>query len=212
MKLVCMFTQSSTPNQIRSMPSFAATGASSGMTMKAISKKSRKKARKKTKMLTKTRKPSWPPGRPVSMCSIQRPPSMPWNTSEKQVEPTRMNTTMAVMRMVDCIPCRTSGQVSRRCSAASTIAPTAPMAPASVGVARPMKIVPSTRKISTTEGIMPHRTRLISFQPISPRASGGSGGMAFGRTIESPTTVFHVKHFFLHGPSTPDDDAEKTRR
>jgi hypothetical protein len=36
--------------------------------------------------------------------------------------------------------------------------------------------------------------------------------MAFGRTIESPTTVFHVKHFFLHGPSTPDDDAEKPRR
>ena len=58
-----MLMQSSTPNQIRSMPSDCATGASNGMTMKAISKKSRKKARKKMKMLTKIRKPIAPPGR-----------------------------------------------------------------------------------------------------------------------------------------------------
>ena len=57
-----MFTPSITPNQIRSMPSRSAAGPSSGMTMKAISKKSRKKASTKTKMLTKIRKPSWPPG------------------------------------------------------------------------------------------------------------------------------------------------------
>ncbi len=38
-----MLTQSSTPNQTRSMPSLLATGASSRMMMKAISKKSRKK-------------------------------------------------------------------------------------------------------------------------------------------------------------------------
>ena len=66
-----MLTQSSTPNQIRSMPSFAATGASSGMMMKAISKKSRKKARKKTNRLTKTRKPTWPPGRPQHVLDPQ---------------------------------------------------------------------------------------------------------------------------------------------
>jgi hypothetical protein len=40
------------------MPSLSATGASSGMMMKAISKKSRKNARKKMKMLTTIRKPS----------------------------------------------------------------------------------------------------------------------------------------------------------
>ncbi|MNL69866.1 hypothetical protein D3C87_1947800 [compost metagenome] len=62
MKLVCMLTQSRTPNQIRSMPSDWATGARSGRTMKAISKKSRKNARKKMKMFTKIRKPSAPPG------------------------------------------------------------------------------------------------------------------------------------------------------
>ncbi len=62
MKAVCMFTQSSTPNQTRSMPSESATGARSGTMMKAISKKSRKKAMKKMKMLTKIRKPTTPPG------------------------------------------------------------------------------------------------------------------------------------------------------
>ena len=62
MKLVCTLAQISTPNQIRSMPSFSATGASSGMTMNTISKKSRKNAITKMKMLTKIRKPICPPG------------------------------------------------------------------------------------------------------------------------------------------------------
>ena len=57
MKLVCMFTQSITPNQIRSIPILAATGARNGTMMKAISKKSRKNARKNTKMFTAIRKP-----------------------------------------------------------------------------------------------------------------------------------------------------------
>ena len=59
------------------------------------------------------------------------------------------------------------------------------MAPASVGVARPMKIVPSTRKMRTTDGTMPHSTRLISGQPFRVRASGGSGGIAFGRNSDT---------------------------
>ncbi len=77
MKLVCRLMQSSTPNHTRSMSSLAATGASSGTTMKAISKKSRKNARKKMNTLTKIRKPVWPPGRCDSRCSIQWEPSTP---------------------------------------------------------------------------------------------------------------------------------------
>ena len=92
---------------------------------------------------------------------------------------------MAVMRMVMAIASRTSGHVRRRCSAARSMAPTAPMAPASVGVASPMKMVPSTRKIRAIDGIMPRSTRRTSGQPRSPRASGGSGGMAPGRTMDS---------------------------
>ena len=161
-----MFTHSNTPNHTRSMPSFAATGASSGTMMKAISKKSRKKARKNTKRLTMIRKVTLsPPVIEISMCSIQTPPSTPWKTSEKTVDPIRMKMTIAVSRMVDSMPSRISFQLSRLCMAASTIAPTAPIAPASVGVARPRKIVPSTRKIRTIEGTMPQSTRFQSAQP-----------------------------------------------
>ena len=61
------------------------------------------------------------------------------------------------------------------------MAPTTPMAPASVGVASPMKIVPSTRKISPSEGIMPRRHFFHSAQPCSVRASSGSAGTSFGQ-------------------------------
>ncbi len=60
--------------------------------------------------------------------------------------------------------------------AASTMAPTAPMAPASVGVARPSIMVPSTTKISTAEGMMPSRHLRQSGQPVSVRAVFGTGG------------------------------------
>ncbi|MNW01772.1 hypothetical protein D3C71_1974570 [compost metagenome] len=72
MKLVCMLMPRSTPNQMRSMPSLSAAGASSGTMMKASSKKSRKNARKKTSRLTAIRKPVSPPGIAVSRCSTQR--------------------------------------------------------------------------------------------------------------------------------------------
>ena len=79
--------------------------------------------------------------------------------------------------MVDSMPWRTSGQVSRLCIQANRSAPTAPIAPASVGVARPRKMVPSTTKISASEGTIPHSTRRISGQPRKLRACGGIGGI-----------------------------------
>ena len=60
--------------------------------------------------------------------------------------------------------------------AASTMAPMAPMAPASVGVARPIIMVPSTTKISTAEGMMPIRHFFHSGQPVSVSAVFGTGG------------------------------------
>ena len=116
-----MFTHRTMPNQITAASggapggssgcsTLSATGASSGTMMKAISKKSRKKARKKTNRLTTIRKPSGPPGRSLSMCSTQTLPSTPWKTSEKTVEPIRMNITIADRRIVDSIAWRTSVQ------------------------------------------------------------------------------------------------------
>ncbi len=122
-----MFTQSMTPNQMSAasapttgVSSFWATGASIGMMMKAISKKSRKNARKKTNRLTTIRKPQTPPGRPVSRCSTQWPPSTPANEIEKQVAPTRMKATIAVMRMVACMAWMMRSRRSLTCQAAST--------------------------------------------------------------------------------------------
>ena len=63
------------------------------------------------------------------------------------------------------------------------MAPTTPIAPASVGVASPMKMVPSTMKISASDGTMPRMHFQTSGQPRSVRASGGSAGTSCGRMM-----------------------------
>ena len=82
-------------------------------------------------------------------------------------------------------PPRACGCCSGRAASPARCAPTAPIAPASVGVARPRKMVPSTRKISTSDGTMPQSTLAISAQPRSVRASGGSAGTRCGCRIET---------------------------
>ncbi len=61
--------------------------------------------------------------------------------------------TKADSRVVDVNACDTTPRFNRPFIAASSSAPTAPIAPPSVGVAMPRKIVPSTRKISASGGI-----------------------------------------------------------
>ena len=63
---------------------------------------------------------------------------------------------------------------------ASTSAPTVPMAPASVGVASPSSMVPSTRKMSTPAGMIPMRHFFHSAQPCSLRSSFGTPGTHSG--------------------------------
>ena len=57
------------------------------------------------------------------------------------------------------IACFSSFNDSRRRASAMISAPVAPIAPPSVGVATPRKIVPSTRKISASGGISTKVTR-----------------------------------------------------
>ena len=57
------------------------------------------------------------------------------------------------------------------------------LAPASVGVANPKKIVPRTMKMRRIEGTIPRMHRHASAQPRSVRASGGSGGTSPGRKM-----------------------------
>ncbi|MDT4873325.1 hypothetical protein FQZ97_1085640 [compost metagenome] len=68
---VCRFMARMTPNQIRSMPSLSATGASNGITMNAISKKSMNMPSTNTSRFTTSRKPIWPPGILSNRCSTQ---------------------------------------------------------------------------------------------------------------------------------------------
>ena len=115
-----------------------------------------------------------------------------------------MKTTNAVIRIVVSMPCQSRGHVRRRLMAASTSAPTTPMAPASVGVARPMKIVPSTRKIRTSEGTMPLVHFQASAQPRSVRASGGSAGTSCGRMmLRMKTQAQNSATWMRLGPIAP---------
>ena len=147
-----MLTPRITPNQIRSMPSLSAAGPSSGTTMKASSKKSRKNASRKTRMLTTIRKPTWPPG---SDDQQVLDPDMAVDAVEGEREHARADQDehhegRELGRRVQRL--RSRSKVRRRLASASSMAPAAPIAPPSVGVARPMKIVPSTRKISPSGG------------------------------------------------------------
>ena len=78
------------------------------------------------------------------------------------------------------------------------------MAPASVGVASPRKIVPSTRKIRMIEGTMPRTQRQISGQPRSVRASGGSAGTSCGqRKLTMSTHTANSATWMKLGPMAP---------
>ena len=94
---------------------------------------------------------------------------------------------------VEFIACLSSDQLRRRLTSASTSAPVAPMAPPSVGVAMPRKIVPSTRKISASGGISTNMTRRSSLKPRSVRASGGSAGTAAGVIIAWTSDIQQVE-------------------
>ena len=134
-----------------------------GKMMKAISKKSKKKARKNMNMFTAIKKPICPPGRPDSMSSTHLAPSTPWKTMENTREPIKINTTMAVRRIVLCIASQIKSLSKRLWIAAKTNAPTQPIAPASVGVAIAVlmpgspPIEPSTAKIKNADGMMPRK-------------------------------------------------------
>src|SRR6187401_522282 len=96
---------------------------------------------------------------------------------EKVVEPITMKITMVESRVVESIACQSIDQDSLPLNQASTIAPAAPIAPDSVGVASPIRIVPSTMKINAREGSMPRISFSASLQPCKVRASGGNAGM-----------------------------------
>ena len=92
---------------------------------------------------------------------------------EKAVAPMRMAKTMAVIFTVSRAASSTTCQLSLRYMAARIIAPILPTAADSVGVAMPMKIEPSTRKMRINGGITASRAR-----PRLPATVPSRAGMA----------------------------------
>ena len=88
-------------------------------------------------------------------------PSAALKVKLKTVEPIRMNITKMDNLVLFSSACLSRSNDSVRRPAAISSAPSAPMAPPSVGVAMPRKIVPSTRKISTSGGISTKVTRSV---------------------------------------------------
>ena len=80
-------------------------------------------------------------------------PSAALKVKLNTVEPIRMNSTKHDSLAVLSSACVSSFMLSLPRPTAMISAPSAPIAPPSVGVAMPRKMVPSTRKISTSGGI-----------------------------------------------------------
>ena len=163
-----MFMAIKIPNQIKSIPILSATGANMGMMMKAISKKSMNMPSKNTNKFTKIKKPIWPPGSLSNKCSTQMWPSAALKVKLKTVEPIKMNITKMERRVVLSSAPLSTLRPKRPRTVAITKAPRAPMAPPSVGVATPKKIVPNTKKIRINGGINTNVTCSVSLD-ISPR-------------------------------------------
>jgi hypothetical protein len=67
-----------------------------------------------------------------------------------------------------------------------------------------MKMVPSTRKISPSEGIMPRRHFFQSAQPLSVRASRGSACTSLGQiTLTMATQTQNRATWMMLGPIAP---------
>jgi len=79
----------------------------------------------------------------------------------KTVEPIRMNITKMASLVLFSRACMSIFKFRVPRNPARISAPNAPMAPPSVGVAQPRKMVPSTRNISTSGGIKAKVTRSV---------------------------------------------------
>ncbi len=107
-------------------------------------------------------------------------------TSEKAVAPMKSAKMNEVVCIVSMQASRSTRMFSLPLSAASSMAPKAPRPAASVGVAMPKKIEPSTATISAAGGITASRMAMIDFRSTGGRSFGG--GARSGRNCASTST------------------------
>ncbi len=123
-----------------------------GTTTKVISIKSRINPSRKTTTITTRTAPINPPGRLLNIWEISSSPPNPRKTSENKEAPTKIAKTIHVISVDERAILVSFFMESCRFTAASTSAPTAPIAEASVGVAFPVKIEPKTKMMSNSGG------------------------------------------------------------
>ncbi len=151
-------------------------GATMGTTTKVISIKSRMKPSRNISSMTMNMAPTTPPGRLVSSSRTTSSPPKPRNTSEKIDAPIRIMNTMQVTRRVLCITACRISRLNCFCRMANSMAPTAPTEAASVGVAMPAKIEPSTPRIRNSGGSRASTTRETSSLLSIARSAAGIAG------------------------------------
>ncbi len=122
---------------------------------------------------------------PRASAIITSPPSLRKITL-KMVAPIITNMIIAVVRVVSFSTERNCFQVSWREASASRKAPKAPSAAASVGVAMPAMIEPSTTRIRIIGAIRSRASRVAAW-PRGRRSRAGSGGMVSGLKIARNT-------------------------
>ncbi len=124
-----------------------------------------------------------PPGRLVRTRWTRSSPPKPRKTSEKTDAPMKIRNTMLVTTVVVRVTVLSCSRLSWWWAAASRIAPMAPTDAASVGVARPPMIEPSTATMSNSGGIStsPVRRRRPAALKLA-RSLAGTGGAARGRS------------------------------
>src|SRR5205814_5196567 len=97
------------------------------------------------------------------------------STWENVVAPMMMNRMMPETATVPISAFISAGQVRLRYSMAATMVPEAPSAAASVGVAQPAVMAPTTMPKISTSGSTRTRNGVQRFTPLGPAASASSG-------------------------------------
>ena len=148
-----MLTPSSTPNQIRSIPSFSAAGPSSGIDDEGQLEEVEEEGQQEHQDVDDDEEADLAAGQRGQQVLD---PEVAVDAVERQREDARADQDEddEGRELAPSSPSPgASGESSRLAQAPARARPTAPMAPPSVGVAMPRKIVPSTRKISASGGI-----------------------------------------------------------
>ena len=151
-KLVWRHTANRIVNHTGSKPSEDTTGATSGNIISVNSIQSRKKPRRKVNSRIVMMIPTGPNGNPSNVLSMSSSPPRPLRTSEKAVAPIRMAKMKAVVRVVSLTTSVKTDFERVPLASARISAPAAPTPAASVGVAKPRKILPRTAKMRNAGG------------------------------------------------------------